>query len=514
MKGRFVTLCLLLCLVIVPVCAAEITLSTDQKDWYFSLGENADIPLKVTSGYSQPVDGTMQFTTIEQLQNTGSVMLSTKNRVYAHSVSPGDSSITLNAGSSDVEKSMRVQVSFDYTVTTPIHVTLPEIIIHFVTKPPASGGSQAPVTSSSEAGSGNTPTSSSVQIVQQSVSAQQQAGRDGTLQQAVSNNQLPQDATALKEQLEKEAREKEQQQSQFEENLRQDPLLKAANESLAAEGFSRESIKSAPESGDSGTFQMDYRKATGEQVTVSGRMENRSVSSVQEQSGAPINVTAPLEANTTFQSMAAQLAEQGFLRNETHLNLSTDRATINLTYQDEKGKRVFVNASTSGGNLTQLTLEREPETPVNYLPVIAVIVFAAVILAICWLIYRRYLRWKVPAPGTPGEPPAPRAPVDHRKAAAELLRKAEAAYAGAQYADAGEYAGQALRLFVAYEYGARREMTNSELITLLRAGNREFREIQSVLDRCTDVLFAKGTMDAQEFAVAVAFIRRLIAGSG
>ncbi|MFA7304882.1 MAG: hypothetical protein WC015_10285, partial [Methanoregula sp.] len=68
MKGRFVTLCLLLCLVIVPVCAAEITLSTDQKDWYFSLGENADIPLKVISGYTQPVDGTMQFTTVEQLQ--------------------------------------------------------------------------------------------------------------------------------------------------------------------------------------------------------------------------------------------------------------------------------------------------------------------------------------------------------------------------------------------------------------------------------------------------------------
>ena len=73
------------------------------------------------------------------------------------------------------------------------------------------------------------------------------------------------------------------------------------------------------------------------------------------------------------------------------------------------------------------------------------------------------------------------------------------------------HAGQALRLFLSYEYGARHEMTNGDMIMFLRSQNRDFYQIQTILDRCTDVEFAKGVMDEREFFSSVEYIHSLIA---
>ena len=62
-----------------------------------------------------------------------------------------------------------------------------------------------------------------------------------------------------------------------------------------------------------------------------------------------------------------------------------------------------------------------------------------------------------------------------------------------------------------YEYAARHDMTNSEINMFLRSQNRDFYQIQIILDRCTDIEFAKGVMDEKEFLSSVEYIRRLIA---
>jgi len=507
-------LLLILCvgLLIVPVMAADITMSAGSSDYYFGFGESADVPIAMTSSFDHDVDGTLQFSTTEQLQNAGTVMMSTKNKVYSHTVSPGDSQITISAGTSDVEKTVRVQVAYDYTDPSAIHVAMPEILIHFVAQPPQSPGSQSPVTSTSSAGSGNVPTSSSVQIVQQSVSSPQQSGRDGTVQQALSNGQLAQDTGALKEQLQKEAEKAELDKAAFEEALNRDPLLASVNESLAADGFSRASQVTNPESGTAGTFSQEYRNAAGETATVAGRMENGAVPSVTETSAAPVNVTTPIAANTTYQSAVKQLSEQGFSHNTSTLNIAAGGGSmVNLTYQNPQGKRAFVNATTDGTNVTQLTIAVEPDAPFDYLPVLVAIVAGIVILIAAWVLYRRFLRTGAPVPNL--VPAAmPREPVDHRKAARELLAKAEIAYGKQQYADACGLVGQALRLFLSGENGVRHEMTNTELLAFLRSIPADSRTVRDILDRCTDVEFARGTLGPDEFPGMVIAIRNLIDG--
>lgn len=510
MRYGIFALILLTGLIILPVGAAEITLSSDRNEYYIPLGEVAEIPLTAISSYDRAIEGTFRFTTVEQLQNAGMVMMSTQNQAYSHPLKPGVSNLSFSAGASDVEKSMRVQVSYDYSDPSQVQVTLPEIVIHFVAQPPPSGGTQSPVTSTSSPGSGNVPATSSLQIIQQSVNVQQQPGRSGNLQQVISNNQMHQDANALKEQLQKEAARKEQDKTRFDENLDSDPLMKSINESMAADGFFRTSRVTNPESGESGSFETEYQNSAGESASVAGNMEKGVIPSLTVTSTASLNVTAPLESNTTYQSMTQKLRDQGFSRNLIHLNISAGGATINLTYQNVQGKRVFINATSEQGNLTWLTMETEPEAQADYLPVIAICILGAVIVIGVWIIIRRYRRHGKQVAGLPIHPATPLEPFDHRKAALDLLALAESAFREKRFTDAYGMAGQALRLFLSWEYGARHEMTNEEMIAFLRLRNRDFRQVESVLDRCSDIEFAKGAIDEGEFFSLLEYIRGLI----
>jgi len=500
-------------ILVLPAAAAEITFSADRSEYYFPLGSTATVPITVTSTYDHDIDGTIQFTTTEQLQNSGTVMYSTKNRVYSDTVSPGTTQIGLDGGTSNVEKSLKVQIAYDYTDTAPVQVTMPEIVIHFVSQVPQQTGQQNPVTSTSGPGTGSVPSGSSVQIVQQSVSAQQQAGRDGTIQQALTNSQQAQDTNALKEQLQREAEKAEQDKASFEESLNSDPLLASVNETLAADGFTRQSLSSNPSSGNSGSFSMEYRNAAGESVSVGGSMENGNVPSVTEQSEAPVNVTAPLASNATYQAMVQQLQNMGYQRNSTVLDLSQSGATANLTFQNPEGKQAFINATTDNGNVTQISLETEKEAPFDYLPIVAGIVIGAVTLVAAWVLYRKFRNRPLPARPPMASGDLYEEPFDHRKAAYDLLAQAESAYRGQRPADACGLAGQALRLFLAYENGVRRELTNTELIALLRSRGMDAGAAGEELSRCSDVEFARGSMDESEFSALAAGIRHRIDNS-
>ncbi|MDD5142445.1 hypothetical protein [Methanoregula sp.] len=491
---------------ILPVVAAEITFSADSSEYFFPLGATATVPITVTSTYDHDIDGTIQFTTTEQLQNSGTVMYSTKNRVYSDTISPGTAQIGLDGGTSNVEKSLKVQIVYDYTDTSPVQVTMPEIVIHFVSQVPQQSGAQAPVASTSGPGTGNVPSGSSVQIVQQSVSVQQQAGRDGTLQQALSNGQQAENTNALKEQLQREAQKTQQDKASFEEALGNDPLLSSVNESLAADGFTRQSLSSNPSSGSSGSFSMEYRNAAGESVSVGGSMENGIVPSIQERSKAPVNVTAPLASNATYKAMAQQLQDKGYQRNSTALDLSLSGATVNLTFQDRQGKPAFINATTSNGNVTQISLETEKEAPFDYLPILACVVIGAVALVAAWVLYRKLRNRPLPVHLPVANENLYEEPFDHRNAARKLLAQAEVAYGDGDPAAACGFAGQALRLLLACENGVRRELTNAELVALLQSKGRDARSVDDVLSWCADVEFARGVVDEGEFSRITAFI--------
>jgi hypothetical protein len=257
---------------------------------------------------------------------------------------------------------------------------------------------------------------------------------------------------------------------------------------------------------------MEYRNYAGESVNLGGAMENGTVPSVMEASAAPVSVAAPLAANASFQAMDEQLRAQGFSRNATLQNVTLAGAVTNLTYQDPQGKQAFINATTSGEDVTGISLAVDPDAPFDYVTVIAAAAVAVVAIAAAWVLYRRFRGQEKTVTPAPVADVAPPVPVDHRQAALDLLVKAEAAYADNRQADACGMAGQALRLFISYGNGGRREMTNTEILAFLESRNRETRRTREALALCTDVEFARGTINGQEFAVLISYIRGVVEG--
>ncbi|MDD1702658.1 MAG: hypothetical protein LUQ31_06735 [Methanoregula sp.] len=494
--------------------AADITITSDKTDYYFGLGEAANMALPVSNTYGHDVDGTLQFTTTEQLQNSGTVMTSTKNRVYTTTIPAGNWLLNISAGTSSVPKTMKIDVAFQYTDSSAVQVTLPEIIVHFVQDPSSSSNSQgSSVTSTSGAASSGFG-SSSVQIVQQSASVQQQAGRDSGMSQSSSsdlqNNQMSQDTSALKTQLQQEAAQKQQTQNDFALNLSADPLVRQVNETLAADGFTRQSVNANPTSSTDGSFAMSYQNAAGDQIAVQGTMTGGIVPSLTEQSAAALNVTAPLTANATYRSYTDELAGKGYQRNQTIVNQTLSGATVNVTYLSEQGKPAYVNATVEQGNVTQVSLAID-QTEMNYL-LVGLVIALIILLAFCgWVIYRRKARQKIVPKAAAPPRPAP-VPLDYKKEALRLLAEAEAAFAREEYRDAYGLAGRAARVFLSYEHGDRRELTNAELGPVLAAsGNREESgEVLALLERCSDVEFAKGFPQTGEFEAMVKKIRGMV----
>ena len=69
---------------------------------------------------------------------------------------------------------------------------------------------------------------------------------------------------------------------------------------------------------------------------------------------------------------------------------------------------------------------------------------------------------------------------------------------------------RALRVFLSNQYGSRDEVTSPEIVTILRAAGRDTAEVERILNVCSDVAFARGTPDKDEFHRMIDRVRAII----
>jgi hypothetical protein len=498
---------LVLALFLPGAAAAAVTLTAGQQDYYFPVGQRVEIPVTVMSTFPDEVPGTVRFSTDAQLQKSGTVMISTENRVFTHAVPYGRSFLNLTLSPSPVSRDYKVHVSYYYTSPSPVNASLPEFYLHIVTDPGLVKNTPALLTGTSVPETGEIPSESSVSMVEQAVSVREQMGSDSSKGQSVAGGQSPAGTDAEREQQQRDREQRERDQAELDGRLARDPLVNAVNASLAADGFSRQSVDTQPAGNDTGTFSMLYRRGAEDRVIVQGTMAAGVVPSVRELANVPITADPALDANTTYQSYTRTLAKQEYYHKETAVNRTLTGAVANITYAKAGGNKAYVNASTDENRVIQVSLEREPG-PSSF-PLVPVIFVAGAVLAVSgWYVYRRYRQH---GHGTPdaGKGSLPAA-FDHRAEAERILEEAGLAYARQDYAHAYGLTGRALRVFLSYEYGDNGEVTTAEIITLLHNAGRDTAEIESVLGQCSNVAFARGMPDDGEFPFVLGRVREII----
>jgi hypothetical protein len=511
MKHTVLILLLLVAVAAGAATAAEITLTTGQKDYYFILGDPALVPVEVTNTYDRDIPGMLESTVTESTTAPGLSLSSSSSNAHSYTAMKGSSGVTIDGGSSDVEKTVRISFSFDYNDPDPKRQDLGEITIHFVKD--ASQVRNAPervVSRSGTPGQGAAGTSLLSQqdeVLQQMMQQSATMGFSFGFPQSSDNSQMAQDTSALKQQPQQEQEKGQADQEEFSQNLEQDQTVRAVDQSLKDQGYSPTRTDTSPESGKQGSFSRSYTNPAGDTVMVQGRLENGSAREVTESTTAGVSPPGPLSQNQTYQESARDLEQQGYSHSSTTIRNTPSGSVVNQTYQGPQGAQVYLNATDTQTNVTSVSVTKE-EKQVDYLIPAAIIILAAV------LVIAGYILWKRPKKAHPvvvEKPPVAHAPPgDYRKEALELLARAGRAHAAGNTREAFGTAGQALRFCLSSRYGNGSEMTGAEVLALLEGSGRHRPDIEEVLGRCSLIEFAKAGEEPGEFERFRETIREII----
>lgn len=480
------------------VSAGTITLSTPQSDYYVQTGEEAVIPLTIVSTYDHDVTGTLNLVTIpENSGNTGPGARNTSVQTRAFSAFTDQRTVSLAAGKSDVPADYLLKVSFSYQDAGERSSTLGGIGIHFVTSLENTQKNQVSLVSTDTA-TPATGTSSSGSAPPNNPGAQSMSAK-------LQNNQMPQDTSALRNQVAGETNQSGTEKDELLGYIEADPIMASLNRSLAGAGFVREKTDITPVSNRSGSFLLTYSSGTKSAV-IRGSVNETHIPFAEESSWDLIPLPDALLDNTSYREYGSRVAEKGFMPNQTRINVTPDRQTVDLTYSDSQNRILKVNAEVQNGTVTAF----EGDSPDNPLAVAGpVIALTSVLLLSAGIWYLARFRQK-DMPVTAETAHEPELTVSPGEIARHLLGEAESDAARGNYPEAYRKTGRALRIFLSHEISNGDELTSRELERLIGASTGNTEKIRGILDRCLSVGFAKDTPKPGEFQDMIEYCRILL----
>jgi len=476
------TFILLLLVPLVPADNDDIVFSIDQKEYYFLTGQQAVIPLTHNNTYGKDISGMMKYTITQEVDQNGFVYSSSNSNSQSYTVHPGNQTINVNFGSSETPLTLRVSLSFSYTEDAENReVSLSDISIYFVPDQSQMNNQQDPQQAASEKITDATPSQDDQQQPQ-------------TPMERLQNSQMTQDSAALKDQIQQQLNDQKQQQEAFEQSLFDNPEFKEIQQDLLDQGYSLKEKQLDAMNNDSGDFDLTYQNKQGETATVQGSMENGEITDIYKQTAEDRRqMMEALNQSQEFKQYQEQLQNEGFNQTSLSFDQQGNRTTMNLTYQNQENETATITAEFQDNELQDVILNRQEEQNLFFW----IIPFLIIALFVGLFLYLRYKRRHQVL--TSIELENRKEPFDHRAMAKRLLIEAEALYGQGQYKEAYAKAGQSLRLYLSYEHGICRELTNAEIIRFLKKKQYPYSEIKQCFDLCSLVEFAKYTANEIDF---------------
>lgn len=508
----------LLFLLLVPITYAEenITFSVPQKDYYFLVGEQAYIPLNITNSYNKDINGILGYTITQEI-NSGPIHFSSSNtKSTSFQISKGNTTVNLGFGSIDKPENLSVSLIFNYDDKGSKIVRLEDIRIHFVENESDKQNKVNPIQSSSQ------ETSATQQITdpftqQEQRIAQQEQQIQQIMQQMINqqyvvqtpqwvsqNNQLNQDISLLKEEMQKQIQKQQQMQQQFQQQIANNQDFQKANQELSGLGYDLTSLEVNPSSNNTGTFTVSYEKQNGDKASIQGEMSNGKIKSLQiDTAEGRQKLRDLLSQNSDFNKYLKKLQDDGFKEVNSTFSRENNTTTLQIQYENSKNETAQINAKFVNGSVEHVELVREQER--NLYPIYCMGVLIPLLLG--YIIYNRFSGKKEQRKLVRENIPLQERNFDYREEAGKLVEKAISLYEEKQFKDAYGTAAQALRLYLSYKYGLKREVTNSELINYLKSEGVEYAKFEKCLQLTSLVEFAKHTPDDGEFEEIIKTIK-------
>ena len=494
---KIVIIAIILSLFILPIVSAEdVVFSVDQKEYYFLTGQNAIIPLTMNNTFEKEINGRLTYTITQIMNQGGSQYSSSNSQTQSFAVPVGNNTIQINFGKSNQPMEVEADLEFSFTENDDTHlVSLNDIIIYFVSNQSQMNNQQNPMQSSSEKITNAEPSENNQQQPQ-------------TPQEQLQNNQMNQDSQALKNQIDQKMAEQQAQKQAFEENLFNNPDFQKQHQSLQNQGYNISEKQMDVESNSTGSFNFTYENQDGKKATFKGKMEDGKLTDFQKQTAEDRQeLFETLNQSKEFQRYHQQLQNESYNQTSVNYDQQGNTTTMQVTYENNENETATITAEFLDQQLKEVTLSKEDDLH-PLLWITPVLIVSGLILV---FFYYKYFYKSKESLGTGKH--VLKKPFDYKKEAARLLSQAEKYYEQRRYKKAYGKAGQSLRLFLSYEHGLKKEITNDDILRFLSDKQYPYDEIKRCFTLCSLVEFAKYKTSKTDFNQVYATVRSIIAQS-
>jgi len=517
------------------VDAQDILFSSEQTEYYFNIGEEAIIPIEINNTYGKQISGILQYTMTQQI-NQGNVQFSNSNTEAKSLVINEESQkISLDLGTSDNPSDLIMNLNFNYNENGDRTVPLGPIIIHFVSDDSQKNNQQNKLQSSSQP---NTQSQQQDFFAQQEQQMQQRldellanpedffaqqeqqmqqrldellANQQNPLQnqqQRLQNNQLSQDSNALKQQIQKQLQQDEQIKKEFEKKVLSNDDFRNRHQYLLENDYNVTNGSFNPISNDTGSFDIRYNNTNGKWATLQGNMKDGTITDLKQQTQEQQEkLLEKLKQNKQFQQFHNQLVTEGFSQNDVNFQSNENETDIRLQYENQKHDNATITANFENDEIKNVTLEDNSSNTYDLILLLISVIVIVSAISIYFVIKK--FKKKTFTVINDSSPIPKLKSYEYLTESKKLISQAQ------QYHDKGEYkeafgiAGKAIRLFLSYDAGFKRETTSEELIRLIQKHNYPIETIRECLKIIDLVEFAKSNTTEDDFKKIISLFNKL-----
>ena len=210
-----------------------------------------------------------------------------------------------------------------------------------------------------------------------------------------------------------------------------------------------------------------------------------------------------IATNQDSQKYLEQPQDGGFKKVNSTYSRENNTSSLQLPYKNSKNETDQINVRLAKNNVEHFDLFSELER-IIYPPYLIGILIA---LVLAYLVHKNYSGKKEQKILVGEKIPLREENFDFREEAEKRVEKAISLYEIKQFEDAYGTAAQALRLYLSYKYGLKKEVTNSELINYLKSKDVEYEKFDRYLQLSSLVEFAKHMPDDDEFEEMIKTIK-------
>ena len=475
--------------------AEEVTMTSEQSDYYFKTGDDAVIPVEIENSSGNAISGTLQYTITQDIQQGNTRISNTNSNFSTLTAEEGKRTISLDFGSFSSPTTITTNLKFNYNNGNETNVFLGPIKIIFVDDTSQMTNSSKPMQSSSQQGSPQNNQMNPQQSLQQRLDEMlNQSPLSQDPQQRLQNNQMAQDSSTLKQEIQDQLNKDNQLKSELEKQITSNPEFQKLHQQLLDQGYELKKGSLHPVTNSTGTFEANYENQDGKWGKIQGAMTNGTMTDIQMQTQEhQENLLAQLRADPTFQEYEKQLNQEGFSEQNFSISSNANQTSVLVEFQDKDSKKATITGDFVNEELVEVKLDKPTSNQFDILPflVIGIIAVAAAVLYIKLRSRKKTPLKEIPIPVVER--------YDYVSEATKLLEKSKEEFKSQRYQDAYSFLGQAIRLFLSHKFELKKEITNEELFDFLKDPSYPVDAIKKYLNHSTLVEFAKNSPDENEF---------------